>query len=191
MKATLSPLAYVIFAVGLLVVTALLWASLAQSPTPNPLRIDRQKLEADGSGVAPPSTNVISDFYDRKYSPAQRAKFHVTASQPMAIGVFATGVQIRTDSGWEPFSEEPRNETWRLRSGLAREMFVERPQRATGLPWRAYVRYGTEMKGPQLWKWQLREAWQIRSFSNWTGQAWGGGRFKNEGKELFTEEFSE
>ena len=172
-------------------VIASLRSSGARSQSPNPLRIDRQKSGDAGSEAAAPATNVISDFYNRKYSMAQRAKFHVTTSQPIAIGVFATGVQIRTDSGWEPFSEEPRNETWRLKPGLAREMYVERPQRETGLPWRAYVRYGTEMRGPQLWKWQLREAWQIRSFSNWTGQAWGGGRFKNDGNEFFTEEFSE
>jgi hypothetical protein len=185
-----------LLAIGLLLVAvvgviASLWSSGARSQSPNPLRIDRLKSGDAGSEAAAPATNVISDFYDRKYSPAQRAKFHVTASQPMAIGVLATGVQVRTDSGWEPFSEEPRNETWRLKPGLAREMFIERPQRATGLPWRAYVRYGTEMKGPQLWKWQLRGAWQIRSFSNRAGQAWGGGRFKNDGNELFTEEFPE
>jgi len=114
----------------------------------------------------------------------------VTSSQPIAIFVFATGVQIRTASGWQPFSEEPRNEIWRLKPGIPREMFVERPQRETEEIWRAYVRYGTEMQGLPLWQAQLREAWKIRSFANWTGKAWGGGRF-NGGNEFLSEEFAE
>ncbi len=190
MKPTPSFLARGAFLVGLAVVVALLWASGARTPTLNPLHINRQKLGDDATAVAP-ATNVVPDWYEQKYSPVQRAKFHVTASQPMAIFVLATGVEVRTDSGWAPFSEERRNEIWRLKPGLAGEMFVERPQRATGLPWRAYVRYGTEMKGPRLWKWQLRAAWQDRSFTNWTGQAWGGGRFNNGGNELLSEEYSE
>ena len=175
---------------GVAAAFALLWSSGNESQTLKGLRVDRQKIEGAGSGVAAPSTNVVPDFYDRKYSPAQRAKFHVTASQPIAIYVLATGVQVRTDSGWKPFSEEPRNEIWRLKPGLAREMFVERPQRETEQTWRAYVRYGTEMKGAPLWKVQLREAWKIRGFSNWTGKPWGGGHFAGR-NEFFTEEVRE
>jgi len=128
-------------------------------------------------------------FFALKYSPAQRAQFHVIASQPIAIFVLSTGVQIRTESGWEPFSDEPRNEIWRLKPGMAREVFFERPQIEARQIWRVYVRYGTEMRGPELWKWQLREAWQIRSFTNWTGRAWGGGRFGGN-HEFFSGEFS-
>jgi len=154
------------------------------------LRIDRQKIGNAGSGVATLAANVVADFFKLKYLPAQRAEFHVTSSQPIAIFVLATGVQIRTDSGWEAFSEEPRNEIWRLKPGIAREMCVERPQKETDQIWRSYIRYGTEMQGPPLVKAQLREAWKTRSFSNWSGQAWGGGRFSGA-NELFSEEFSE
>lgn len=83
--------------------------------------------------------------------------------------------------------EEYRGEIWRLKSGIAREVCVERPE---GETWRAYVRYGTEMKGAQLWEWQIRDTWRDRSFSNWTGQAWGGGRFSGR-NELFSTEVSE
>ena len=175
---------------GIAVAIALLWSSSEQSQTPKTLRIDRQKSVNTGSGVAALATNVVADFYRLKYSPAQSAEFHVTSSQPVAIFVLATGVQIRTDPGWKAFSEEPRNEIWRLKPGIAREMFVERPQKGPEQIWRAYVRYGTEMQGPPLWKAQLREAWKIRSFANWTGKAWGGGRFTGA-NELFSEEFAE
>jgi hypothetical protein len=57
---------------------------------------------------------------------------------------------------------------------VSREFCVEPPRSA---PWRAYIRYGKELKGRALLIVQLHEAWQIRSFSNWTGKAWGGGRF--------------
>ena len=50
--------------------------------------------------------------------------------------------------------------------------------------------YGPEIKGPLLWKWQLLGAWQSRSLSNWSGQAWGGGRF-GVMNEWFSGEFSE
>jgi hypothetical protein len=163
--------------IGIVVATALLRSSGVQTQTPKTLRIDRQKIGGAGKGIADSSTNVVADFFRLKYHPEQRAEFHVTSSQPVAIFVRATGVQIRTDSGWQSFSEEPRNEIWRLNPGIARECFVERPQSQAEQIWRAYIRYGTEMKGPPLWEAQLREAWLIRSFTNWTGQAWGGGRF--------------
>ena len=53
-----------------------------------------------------------------------------------------------------------------------------------------YLRYGTEMKGVPLIKAQLREAWLNRSLSNWTGKAWGGGRWSGA-NELFSDEFTE
>jgi len=176
--------------VGIAVATAFLWSSGDGSRTAKALRIDRQKIGNAASGVATPSSNVVSDFFRLKYSPAQRAAFHVTSSQPIAIFVLATGVQIRTATGWEAFSEEPRNEIWRMKPGIAREMVVERPQKGTEQIWRAYVGYATEMQGPPLWKAQLREAWKIRSFANWTGKAWGGGRFSGR-NEFLSEEFAE
>ena len=84
-------------------------------------------------------------------------------------------------------SEESRGEIWRLKSGVTREVCVERPEAAM---WRAYLRYGTEMKGAPLIKAQLREAWLKRSLSNWTGKAWGGGRWSGA-HELFSDEFTE
>jgi hypothetical protein len=175
-------------AMGIAVATAWLWSSGAESRTAWALRIDRQKIGSADDAVSVPSPNVIPDLLRPKYSPAHRAEFRVTSSQPVAIFVLATGVQIRTDSGWQPFSEEPRNEIWRLKPGIAREVSVERPLAETGQEWRAYVRYGTEMRGPPLLKVQLREAWAIRSFANWTGKAWGGGRFSGQ-NELFSEGF--
>jgi len=85
------------------------------------------------------------------------------------------------------FSEEYRGEIWRLKSGVAREVCVERPEAAM---WRAYLRYGTEMKGAPLIKAQLREAWLKRSLSNWTGKAWSGGRWSGA-HELFSDQFTE
>jgi hypothetical protein len=77
-----------------------------------------------------------------------------------------------------------------MKPGIEREMVVERPQKGTEQIWRAYVGYATEMQGPPLWKAQLREAWKIRSFANWTGKAWGGGRFSGR-NEFLSEEFAE
>lgn len=114
----------------------------------------------------------------------------MTSSEPIAIFVLATGVQILTDTGWQKFSEEPRNEIWRLKPGTAQEMFVERPEKEREQAWRAYVRYGAEIQGWPLLKAQLQEAWKIRSFNNWTGKAWGGGRFRGS-NEFFSAEFSE
>jgi len=88
------------------------------------------------------------------------------------------------------FPEEQRNEIWRLKPGIARELFVERPEKAAEETWRVYVQYGAEMHGPPLWKAQLREAWRIRSFTNWTGKGWGGGRFSGR-NEFLSDEFAE
>jgi hypothetical protein len=67
---------------------------------------------------------------------------------------------------------------------MRRELCVERPEAET---WRVYIRYGKEIRGFSLLKAQLQEAWKIKSFSNWTGKAWGGGRFRGS-YELFSEE---
>jgi hypothetical protein len=34
------------------------------------------------------------------------------------------------------------------------------------------------MKGVPLFGANLQEAWQRRSFTNWNGKAWGGGKFE-------------
>jgi hypothetical protein len=172
--------------IGIAVATAFL-GSGSQSQTLNGLRIDRVHETRGPSGLAAPQANVVPDNYPRSWFSLQTAKFHMTSTQAAAIFVLSTGVQIHTDSGWKPFSEQPRNEIWRLKPGCPQEFFVDTPQREK---WRAYVRFGREMRGPQLWYWQSRGAWQDRSFTNWTGKAWGGGRFTGENK-LFSEEFSE
>jgi hypothetical protein len=48
----------------------------------------------------------------------------------------------------------------------------------------------TEIKGLSLFKARLREAWILRSYSNWTGKAWGGGRCSGS-CEVFSEEVTE
>lgn len=178
-------------AVGAAVVTVAWLSSGEKEPSSaTPLMLSRQQCGAVDQAVSASATNILPDFFQRKYSPAQRAQFHVSSSKPAAVFVLATGVQIRTDSGWQPYSEEPRNEIWRLKPGTAQDMFVEIPEMQTEEIWRAYIRYGTEMHGPPLLRAQVREAWSIRSFRNWTGKAWGGGRFSGQ-YELFSEEFPE
>jgi len=105
--------------IGIAVATSFIWSSDGGSLTAKALRIDRQELEGAGDGVSVPFTNVVADFFRLKYSDAQRAELNVTSSQAIAIFVRATGVQIRTASGWQPFSEEQRNEIWRLKPGIA------------------------------------------------------------------------
>ena len=177
-------------AVSTAVVTvAWLSAGEKESSIAAPLILSRQQIGAVDLVRSVSATNILPDFFERKYSSAQRAQFHVSSSKPAAVFVLATGVQIRTESGWRPYSEEPRNEIWRLEPGTAHDMFVEIPEKQTGEIWRAYIRYGTEMHGPPLLRAQAREAWKIRSFTNWTGKAWGGGRFNGQ-YELFSEEYS-
>ena len=158
-----------------------------RSQAPQPLRIDRARVSDAGLGVGAPRPNVVPDDLRQKYSPARRVEFHVACSNDTSIFLLATGVQVLTPSGWQMLSEEYRGEIWRLKSGGAREVCVERPEAAT---WRAYIRYGTEMKGVRLIKAQLREAWLKRSLSNWTGKAWGGGRWSGT-YELFSGETTE
>jgi hypothetical protein len=167
------------------------WLSLGEkeSSTAIPLTLSRQRVGAVDLAVSASPTHVIPDFFQLKYPPAQRAQFHLSSSKPATIFVRATGVQIRTDSGWRSYSEEPRNEIWRLKPGTVQNMCVEIPEKESDGIWRAYIRYGTEMHGPPLLKAQVREAWMIRSFTNWTGKAWGGGRFSGQ-NVLLSEEFS-
>ncbi len=97
--------------IGIAVATSFFWSSGGGSLTAKELHFDRQKLGGAADGVSVPSTNVVADFFRSRYSAAQRAEFHVTSSQSIAIFVRATGVQIRTASGWQPFSRrtEKRN----------------------------------------------------------------------------------
>jgi len=132
--------------------------------------------------------SVVADGYQKKYDPRRRVDFHVTSSRDTAIFVLATGVEIQTPSGWKVVLEEPRNEIWRMKSGLAREVYVDGQPRET---WRAFVRCGTEMKGP-AWLWaKLRDAWRTLSFSNRTVKSWGGGGPWSGSYELFSEEIED
>jgi len=173
-------LATVSLAIGM----AFLLLSKDRSHAPPPLRIDPARMYGLGGGA--PQRNVVSDDLRQKYSPTRRVEFHVACSKDTSIFLLASGVQILTPTGWQMLSEEYRGEIWRLKSGVAREVCVERPEAAI---WRAYLRYGTEMKGVPLIKAQLREAWLSRSDSNWTGKAWGGGRWTGA-NELFSDEFT-
>ena len=152
------------------------WGSRANSEPPVALRIETvgpgeiaAALHPDGSGTA-----VRPDDLRRKFDPRTRESVLVSANRPAAIFVLATGVQYERDGRWWTETEEPRNEIWRLPPGAQREVCFERP--AAG-PWRAFVRYGTEMRGFALLGAQVREAWQTRSLRHWSGSAWGGGRF--------------
>jgi len=174
--------------VSLVIGIAFLLLSKDRSQAPPPLRIDRARMYDGGLGGGAPRPNVVSDDLRQKYSPTRRVEFHVACSKDTSIFLLASGVQILTPTGWQVLSEEYRGQIWRLKSGVAREVCVERPPEAA--TWRAYLRYGTEMRGVPLIKAQLREAWLNRSLSNWTGKAWGGGRWSGA-NELFSDEFTE
>jgi hypothetical protein len=116
----------------------------------------------------------VLDNLRLKFALARRGEFHLVSAEDASILVLATGVQVLRPSGWQTESEEQRMEIWRLKAGRPVEACVERPVNET---WRAFVRYGFEMHGTPLLKAQVREAWLLRSLTNWTGQAWGGGRF--------------
>lgn len=179
--------------IGLAVASGLLWSAAHRAPVPIELSIERQEAAAATSAVVAAERagrEVRPDFLREKWAAERREEFQVTARRPTAIFVQTTGVQVRRESGWETIFEEPRNEIWRLKPGVVQQFFVERPATETGLGWRAFVRYGSEMSGPPLWRAQLREVWRTRSFSNWNGQAWGGGRFSGD-RELFAEEVRE
>jgi hypothetical protein len=150
----------------------------------------RQQMGAVEQTLSGSPTNILPDFFQRKYPPGQRAQFHVSSSKPAAVFVLATGVQVLRQSEWQPYSEEPRNEIWRLQPGTAQDLYVEIPTKQTEDIWRAYIRYSREIHGLPLFKVQAREAWKTRTLTNWTGKAWGGGRFGGR-YELFTKGFSQ
>ena len=160
---------------------ALLWW-LVNRPQPQ-LYLDCQSI--DDAEIPPLSTGLVSDFSKEKYHPLLRAKFHVTSTNQVSILVIETGVQIQTDSGWETFSQEPRNEVWQLQPRVAHEMFVKRPEAGTEQDQRtyerdmtqtlrAYIRYRTEIKGPLLWKMQIVDVWKNWGLANWNQTRFGG-----------------
>ena len=179
-------------AASIAIAFALLW-SLANLPQPQ-LHLVCQKI--DDAKTAPLSTNVVPDFRMSKFHPVLRANFHVTSTNQASILVMETGVQMQTDSGWESFSQEPRNEVWQLKPGITNEMFVARPQagseqiqriygRDMTQTWRAYILYRTELKGPLLWQMQVRDLWKNWSFANWNRTRFGGTN------EFFSQEFTQ
>ena len=173
-------------AIGIAVATAFLWPG-SKPQTPIGFRIDRIIETRSASWLNNSKTNVVPDNDPRAWFGRHAVRFYLSSTQTTAIFVHATGVEIHTNSSWTTFSEQTRNEIWRLQSGRPQEFFVDVPE---GENWRAYIRYGTEMHGLPLLKVQIRGAWKERSFKNWTGKAWGGGRFEGQ-YELRTEEFSE
>lgn len=169
---------FVVLAICLGLGTALWRLFSREAPTNNSLRISLagKASEPDPGGKTPlHPKDVVPDDIRLKYDPLTRAAFHLTSTESCAILVCATGVEIRTPSGWKTVLEDYRGEIWRLKPGIPREVCVEPPSSET---WRAYLRYGKEIKGAPLLKIQLQGAWKARSFSNWTGKAWGGGRFR-------------
>src|SRR5262245_60580697 len=126
--------------IGLAIGVSSLRLSSDKSQTAQILRLDRASVSNNNSAVAASPTNLVPDDIRQKCDPMRRVEFHVACSRNTSIFVLATGVQVRTSSGWRTFSEEYRGEIWRLKLGLAREVCVERPPGGT---WRAYIRYGT------------------------------------------------
>lgn len=180
-------------AVGLLTLGAglsLVWVPHGEPPR-TPLlvlsREDQISAHTPERQLPPNRSSVVPDDLRQKYDPRSRVEFRVSSTQDVSIFVWATGVQVQTQSRWKTEAQEYRGEIWRLKAGTQKEVCVERPQSET---WRTYVRYGTETKGLPLLKAQMREAWLLRSFSNWTGKAWGGGRWSGS-YELFSEEVTE
>ena len=176
--------------IGLGMGLGLVWLLSGESQRTPILVLNREGqtgAHAPRQAVTAERSKVVLDDLRRKYDPRNRVEFRVSSTQDTSIFVLATGVQVRTPSGWKTEAEEYRGEIWRLKAGILREVCAERLPSET---WRAYVRYGTEMKGPSLLRAQLREAWVLRSFSNWTGKPWGGGRWSGS-YELFSEEVTE
>src|SRR5678816_966811 len=104
-------------------------------------------------GPTTAASTVVLDALRLSFDPRKRVEFLVTGTRNTSIFVLATGVQVRTPSGWKTEAEQSRGEIWRLKAGVSREVCVDRPTSET---WRAYVRYGTEMKGLSLLRAQLR-----------------------------------
>lgn len=173
---------------GAVLLLAWVWR-VAPSREPSlELRLANPMNEQVGDKPIPPGgKGVVSDVLRRKYDSRVRVDLRVCSERSASIFVLATGVQVRTETGWRTEAEDQRGEIWRLKDGECREVCVERPGEGN---WRAYVRYGTEMRGLRLLMAQIREAWILRSFANWTGAAWGGGRWSGC-HEIFGPEIAE
>ncbi len=100
--------------------------------------------------------------------------FQLSSPEPCSIFLVSATVEAPEADGWKAAATFARNEIVRLKPNVPQEICVE-PSASD--PWRLSISYGTEMHGPRLFRLQLREAWILKSFSNWTGRAWGGGRF--------------
>ncbi len=114
------------------------------------------------------------DPYNRHPYAPNMVAFNLITSNDCSIAVWETGTQWQTENGWETVHEEHRFETWQLTNGIPLQFTVEPPNDG---PWRVFIHYGTEMKGLPLLRAQLREAWKLRSFTNWNGNPWVGGRW--------------
>lgn len=150
-------------------------------------REDPGQADAAGGGGDPSRGAVVPDALRRKFDPSRLVEFGVSSSEEVSVFVEASGVQVWTPTGWKVEVEELRGNIWRLKAGTRMEVCVERPPSPV---WRAYVRYGREIQGWPLLKVRLREAWLLRSFSNWSGKAWGGGRFGGH-HEVYSDEVVE
>jgi hypothetical protein len=126
------------------------------------------------SGGSTVQTVVHPDYLRRKFRPDLTATYWLQAPTNKAIALWVTGVEVHTDKGWVSYSEEDRHETVRLSAGVAQEICVEFPDYGE---WRAYIRYAPELPWWPSFKAKLHEAYLTRSFANWSGRAWGGGRF--------------
>ena len=170
---------------------SLLWqmsGDLSQAPI---LVLNREdQAEAHGSHLVVNSdiSKVIPDDHRQMMNPTRIVSFQLTCTHDTQISVLGTGIQLPSPSGWKSGPEEYRYETWRMRTGIPREVCVERPP--TPVRWRAYVHYGKQQKGLSLLKANLQEVWKNRNFSNWGGKAWGGGRWEGS-YEISSEEFTE
>ena len=103
--------------------------------------------------------------------------FHLSSPVSCAIFFRQAEVQVPWANGWTTVTAYPRYEVIRLQPNVPYEFCVDSPRDGN---WRILIRFGTEMKGIPLLRAQMREAWNLKSLSNWTGKAWGGGRFIGE-----------
>ena len=161
--------------------TGLALALLTRNQTSAPLPLH---LALPNPTATATNTNaIVTDTLRLKWSPENRADFHLSSEIETAIFIHSTAAQVLTPSGWRTENEEIRNEIWTLKPGVAREASVEIPR--TGPPWRAHIRYSPRLKGLQDLTANLQDAWITRSFKNWNGKAWGGGRYGGE-HEVFS-----
>jgi hypothetical protein len=139
-----------------------------QPSSPLPLHLTLPKTTT----AAATTNTIITDTLRIKWSPENRADFHLSSEIETAIFIHNTAVQVLTPSGWRTENEEIRNEIWTLKPDVPHEASIEIPR--TGPPWRAYIRYSPRLKGVQNLSYNLQDAWISRSFKNWNGKPWGG-----------------